>query len=286
VDALPHSGDEGVERGDTAWIEKKKNEKSAQSLPADVDAHPAETDPQVTEDIEAGGRVQGHPPYASNVIDCQALRRYRTSRSGQHIFQIRVASTGMGQPMTSAQAWRAAVRTAAASTLAFAVTGCGILGNSSPTDEPLSSISVSSPRLSEGAPLPVGYSCKGRLGSPPLRWSGVPSPQTKSMAVVVDDDNAQVGAAVHWVLYNIDPRTTELGENIGENPPAGARQGPTSDGKVGYSPPCRPDDNYRFTVYALSAKVNLKEGALLSETLQRIADRTIASGRLTAVHIE
>ncbi|MCG5213925.1 YbhB/YbcL family Raf kinase inhibitor-like protein [Streptosporangium sp. KLBMP 9127] len=174
----------------------------------------------------------------------------------------------------------------AACAFASVATGCGILGDGSATGQPLDSISVSSPRLSESAPLPAGYSCKGKLGSPPLRWSGVPSPQTKSMAVVVDADNARAGAEVHWVLFDIDPRTTELGENLDANLPKGARQGRTTSGKVGYSAPCRPDGNYRFTVYALSAKVNLKEGALLSDTLERIADRTIARGRLTSVHIE
>ncbi|MFD0665167.1 YbhB/YbcL family Raf kinase inhibitor-like protein [Thermocatellispora tengchongensis] len=115
----------------------------------------------------------------------------------------------------------------------------------------------------------------------------MPSPETKSVAIVVDDDNATEGAQVHWVLYNIDYRTTEIGENVVKDGlPEGSVQGPTSSGKVGYSPPCRPSDNYRFTVYALNAKINLPKDATLSETLKRIADRTIARGRLTTVHIE
>ncbi|GLW07764.1 hypothetical protein Misp01_28940 [Microtetraspora sp. NBRC 13810] len=164
--------------------------------------------------------------------------------------------------------------------------GCGFLGGWSSSAQVLDSISVSSPRLSEGAPLPAAYSCKGSQGNPPLRWSGVPSPGTKSVAIVVDDDNAIEGAQVHWVLFNIDPRTTEVGEDIAESLPEGALQGRTTSGKVGYSPPCRPADNYRFTVYALKDKLARQDGAALYDTLRGIADLTIARGRLTAVHIE
>jgi signal transduction histidine kinase len=66
----------------------------------------------------------------------------------------------------------------------------------------------------------------------------------------------------------------------------GAIEGSTTSGKVGYSPPCDAQENYRFTVYALTGKVELRKGALLEETLKSIADKTIAWGRLTAAHIE
>ncbi len=163
--------------------------------------------------------------------------------------------------------------------------GCGIVGGGSPTDRSLDGLSVSSPRFRDEAPLPAEYTCTGQSGNPPLRWSGVPQKQTKSIALVVDANNAQGAAEVHWVLFNIDPLTTELAQSSVPRG-AGALQGLTSSGKVGYSPPCRPDDTYRFSVYALDSKLDLKEGAGLLKTLETIAQHTIARGRLSAAHIE
>lgn len=103
------------------------------------------------------------------------------------------------------------------------------------------------------------------------------------MALVVDDNDARIGSEVHWVVFNIDPNTTEMGEN---GIPRGALQGKTTYGKVGYVPPCHTNGSYRFTIYALDAKLDLQQGAPLSETLERIADHTIARGRVTAANIE
>lgn len=197
----------------------------------------------------------------------------------------------MGQRRKSGLAGRAGRegRAAAnAAVAAFAVlatmsAGCGIVGVGSPTDRPLDTLSVSSPRFRDEAPLPADYSCSGQEGNPPLRWSGVPQKQAKSIALVVDANGPQGAAEVHWVLFNIDPRTTELAQ---DSVPRGALQGLTSAGKVGYFPPCRPDDTYRFSVYALDSILDLKDGAELRTTMERIASSTIARGRLSAAHIE
>ncbi|MFD0730521.1 MULTISPECIES: YbhB/YbcL family Raf kinase inhibitor-like protein [Planotetraspora] len=180
----------------------------------------------------------------------------------------------MGSPTKSMGARCAVIITA----VTLAASGCGILGGGSPRN--LDVISVSSPRFRDGAPLPHGYSCSGGLGNPPLRWSGTSG--AKSVAIVVDDNSAR-SSAVNWVVFNIDPNTTELAEN---GVPRGARQGQASNGKVGYTPPCQTEGRYRFTVYALDTKLDLKQGAPLAETLEHIADHTIARGRLTAANIE
>lgn len=168
---------------------------------------------------------------------------------------------------------------AAVAAVTLFVSGCGFLGTASPRN--LDVISVSSPRFRDGGPLPREYSCKGNLGNPPLRWSGTVG--AKSVALVVDDSNPRTGAEVHWVVFNIDPNTTEIGE---DDVPRGALQGKTTSGKVGYAPPCDPEGTYRFTVYALDAKLDLSQGAELPDTLREIAAHTIARGRLTAATIE
>ncbi|WP_236052027.1 YbhB/YbcL family Raf kinase inhibitor-like protein [Nonomuraea cypriaca] len=167
---------------------------------------------------------------------------------------------------------------------AFALSGCGsLVGRSQAMD--IAEINVSSPELREGKALPRDYSCEGTEGSPPLRWSSQPLSQAKSIAIVVDSHTSSE-SAVHWVLYNIPATTTELGPNAAEDPPEGAGQATVTSGKKGYEPPCKDRGNYRFTVYTLNGKVDLREGAPLPEILKEIADKTIARGRLTAVNIQ
>ncbi len=71
-----------------------------------------------------------------------------------------------------------------------------------------------------------------------------------------------------------------------ERRPQGREAGPGDERKSGYTPPCEADGSYRFTVYALNSDLDLQQGAPLSETLENIADHTIARGRLTATTIE
>ncbi|MFC4113420.1 YbhB/YbcL family Raf kinase inhibitor-like protein [Nonomuraea zeae] len=167
--------------------------------------------------------------------------------------------------------------------VALALTGCGsLIGRSQAKD--IAEINVSSPELREGKPLPRDYSCKGDQGSPPLRWSSQPLSEAKSIAIVVDSHSPSQ-SAVHWVLYNIPATTTELGPNAADDPPTGAGQAKVTSGKAGYQPPCDPG-SYRFTVYTLNGKVEVKESASLPMILKQIADQTIARGRLTAVDIQ
>ncbi|WP_162795294.1 YbhB/YbcL family Raf kinase inhibitor-like protein [Nonomuraea lactucae] len=168
--------------------------------------------------------------------------------------------------------------------VALATSGCAPFISRSEAKE-IGQINVSSPELREGEPLPREYSCQGTQASPPLRWSSEPLPQARSTAIVVDSHSPSA-SAVQWVLYNIPATVTELGPGAADSPPDGSGQARVTSGKVGYQPPCDRNTSYRFTVYTLQAKVQVKEGAPLSDVLKEIADKTIARGRLTVVHIE
>lgn len=173
-------------------------------------------------------------------------------------------------------------------TAALSSSGCGTIIGTSEAKE-IARINVSSPELREGRPLPRQHSCHGDQGSPPLRWSHQPLPEAKTVAIVVDSYSPSE-SAVHWVLYNIPATVTELGPNAAASPPEGSAQARVTGGKAGYQPPCpsegAPESTYRFSVYTLNRKVEVPEGAPLSEVLKEIASRTIARGRLTAVNVE
>ncbi|MEV0821093.1 YbhB/YbcL family Raf kinase inhibitor-like protein [Nonomuraea rubra] len=173
-----------------------------------------------------------------------------------------------------------------AAAVALSLSGCSSLsfiGRSQAQD--IAEMNVTSPELREGKPLPSEYSCGSDQGSPPLRWSSQPLQGAKSIAIVVDS-HTPARSAVHWVLYDIPATTTELGPNAAADPPGGTGQARVTSGRVGYEPPCEKEASYRFTVYTLSGKVGLAAGSPLPAVLKKIAEQTIARGRLTAVNIQ
>ncbi|GLU49056.1 YbhB/YbcL family Raf kinase inhibitor-like protein [Nocardiopsis ansamitocini] len=169
----------------------------------------------------------------------------------------------------------------AAVTLAALTTGCGVLietNNGETTDD----ITVTSPMLQEGEAVPERYTCAGDGASPPLSWSGLPT-STESLALIVDDPEAVGGATVHWVVYGIDPSETQIPEG---GLPLPSQQGQNSFEEAAYAPLCPQEGReheFRFTVYALSKKLELSDGAPLDEALGAIAAHTLARGRLMSV---
>ncbi|MFD7158890.1 YbhB/YbcL family Raf kinase inhibitor-like protein [Kribbella sp. NPDC059898] len=150
-----------------------------------------------------------------------------------------------------------------------------------PTTAP-SRITVSSPAFHDGGSIPVEYTCDGAGTSPPLAWSGTPG-DAKALAIVVDDPDAPSGTFTHWVLLDVDPKTTSL---TAGSTPTGAVPAANSAGKPSYYGPCPPSGthHYRFTVYALSKATNLPAGTKLADALKAIDSSAIARGRLTAVY--
>ncbi len=149
-------------------------------------------------------------------------------------------------------------------------------------------IQLTSSAFTEGAPIPLKYTCDGEDRSPPLRWSGVP-PGTKSIALICDDPDAPVGTWVHWVLYNIPAATLELPEGVatGEVVLGGARQGINDFKRIGYGGPCPPRGNphrYFFKLYALDAELSLKPKATKKDLVSAMQGHLLAEGQLVGTY--
>jgi len=127
----------------------------------------------------------------------------------------------------------------------------------------MAAFTLTSPDLSEGGTIAAAqvfndFGCKGGNVSPALAWSGAPA-GTKSFALMVHDPDAPTGSGWwHWVVYNIPPGTTSLPAGAGDPKknlmPAGALQGRTDYGTIGYGGPCPPEGaphHYHFRLYAL-----------------------------------
>ncbi|MGH3016513.1 MAG: YbhB/YbcL family Raf kinase inhibitor-like protein, partial [Gaiellaceae bacterium] len=107
---------------------------------------------------------------------------------------------------------------------------------------------LTSEAFASGQPIPQKYSCEGEDVSPPLAWSGVPE-GTASLALVVDDPDAQGGTFTHWLAWGIDPAAGGLGE--GEGAPV---EGQNDFGQAGWRGPCPPPGHgphrYFFRLHA------------------------------------
>jgi Raf kinase inhibitor-like YbhB/YbcL family protein len=120
------------------------------------------------------------------------------------------------------------------------------------------SLSLSSSAFDTGNTIPRTYTCDGANIAPPLSWSGVPA-GTRSLALIVDDPDAPDPAApqrtwVHWVLYNIEPDTTELPQGVTlQNLPGHIHAGTNDWHQSDYGGPCPPIGRHRYfhKLYAL-----------------------------------
>jgi Raf kinase inhibitor-like YbhB/YbcL family protein len=119
-------------------------------------------------------------------------------------------------------------------------------------------LAIHSSAFAHGEAIPAVYTCEGRDMAPPLSWSGMPT-QTQSLVLIVDDPDAPDPRAprmtwVHWVLYNLPPRSSGLPEGAtSRNLPPGTREGLNDWKRTGYGGPCPPIGRHRYfhKLYAL-----------------------------------
>ncbi|AFK18128.2 YbhB/YbcL family Raf kinase inhibitor-like protein [Haloferax mediterranei ATCC 33500] len=146
-------------------------------------------------------------------------------------------------------------------------------------------LKLRSPAFDKGSSIPRKYGYTNQNVSPPLQISGVPS-DTASLALVMDDPDAVKPAGKvwdHWVVWNIDPETTDIAE--GESP-TGATEGKNSYGERGYGGPNPPDGEhtYRFLLYALDTTLDLSAGATKADLKTAISGHVLAETQLTGTY--
>jgi Raf kinase inhibitor-like YbhB/YbcL family protein len=143
-----------------------------------------------------------------------------------------------------------------------------------------SSISVTTPVFQAGGDVAAKFTCNGANVNPELKINGVPN-EAKSLVLIVDDPDAPRGLFTHWIVWNIDPKATDIGEN---SAPAGGIQGTNDFGKRNYGGPCPPSGTHRyfFKIYALDTKLDLKPSARRAELDAAMRGHTLAQGELMA----
>jgi Raf kinase inhibitor-like YbhB/YbcL family protein len=137
--------------------------------------------------------------------------------------------------------------------------------------------------FTEGAMIPVKYTCDGQDVSPPLAWSEVLA-GAKSLALICDDPDAPVGTWVHWVLFNLPPTSTGLPEGVPAEKTlkGGGVHGLNSWRRIGYGGPCPPGGTHRyfFKLYALDATLSLGNNAAAKDVQAAMKGHVLAEAQL------
>jgi Raf kinase inhibitor-like YbhB/YbcL family protein len=137
---------------------------------------------------------------------------------------------------------------------------------------------ITSSAFNEGGTIPDKYAKDGQNVNPPLRIEGTPA-EAKSLLLIMDDPDAPVGLFTHWLVWNIDPKTSEVAEN---SVPQGAVQGTNDYPNLGYGGPQPPSGTHRyyFKIFALDGTLDLKPGAKRKEVDAAMRGHVIAQGEL------
>lgn len=160
------------------------------------------------------------------------------------------------------------------------------------------SFTLTSSDIADGKPMSQqqefqGFGCQGGNQSPALSWSGAPE-GTKAYAVLVHDPDAPTGGSGwwHWQMINIPQNVTHLEAGAG-NPdnglaPKSSQQIRNDYGVEGFGGACPPKGDkphrYRFTVYALSQRLELPEAPSAALTGYMVNHFKLASSTIEALY--
>ena len=139
-------------------------------------------------------------------------------------------------------------------------------------------LEVTSSSFRNGDNVPAKFSRKGGNSSPPLRIENAPT-NAKGLVLIVDDPDAPGGLFTHWLVWNIDPKTTSIAER---NTPKGATEGTNDFGNVGYGGPQPPSGTHRyyFKIFALDKQLDLPAGTKRRELDKAMKGHVIAQAQL------
>jgi Raf kinase inhibitor-like YbhB/YbcL family protein len=149
------------------------------------------------------------------------------------------------------------------------------------------SLTLTSPAFEDGEKIPGEYGYKERNVNPPLKINGVPG-GTQSLVLIMDDPDAVDPAGKvwdHWIVWNIDPNTTEIPENW-DPADTSAVEGQNDYGETGYGGPNPPDreHTYQFELSALETTLDFDESATKEDLQPKIAIYEIAKAELEGMY--
>lgn len=145
-------------------------------------------------------------------------------------------------------------------------------------------LTIKSSAFKDGEFIPEKFTCDGENANPLLEIRNIP-PETKNLALIMDDPDAPSGTWVHWLVWNILPNTQYINEDA---LPDGAVEGKTSFGRPGYGGPCPPRGDkphrYFFKIYALDGDISLEAGSSLEDLEKAMEGHIIEQSRIVGLY--
>lgn len=137
---------------------------------------------------------------------------------------------------------------------------------------------LSSPSFDDGASIPARFTAPDANELPPLRFDEVPE-SALSLALVLDDLDSPLGQVTHWLVWNLPPDTTKLGD---EPLPEQSCIGLDTFGETGYRGPAPAEGRhrYRFRLIALDCRLALPDGATRRDFELAIRDHVLREATL------
>lgn len=139
-----------------------------------------------------------------------------------------------------------------------------------------------SPEFKNNEIIPGKFTCDGLNVNPELKIYGIPD-NAVSLAIILDDPDATNGDWSHWVVWNIDPKTSNIAENT---IPEGAVLGKTDFGDNKYGGPCPAVGTHRyfFHLYALDTNLDIPQNSTKADLLKAMEGHLIAETELMGVY--
>lgn len=120
--------------------------------------------------------------------------------------------------------------------------------------------------------------------SPPLEWSGPVEDASELVLLCEDPDGRRPQPFLHWLVTEIDPASTAMGE--GEVPPGG-REWPNGFGDLGYDGPMPLEGDaphrYFFRLYALGEPISLPQNPGVADIKRAVEPASVASAVLVGL---
>ena len=146
------------------------------------------------------------------------------------------------------------------------------------TDNKISNMIIQSTAFQNSQAIPEKYTCDGQNINFPLSINNIPY-GTKSLVLIMDDPDSPTKNFTHWVMFNIQPFTKEIGENFKSD---NVTLGKNDFGNIEYGGPCPQvgTHNYSIKLYAINSVLLLQRGASKAEVLENIKGQILETAQL------
>lgn len=140
---------------------------------------------------------------------------------------------------------------------------------------------ISSPAFKTHRAIPERYTCNGKQAFIPVKWTNVPK-NTRSLAILMFDEDAPKQNRYHFAAYNIDPNSSGLNQLPTD---ANSHIAKNSWGEQTYHVPCysATEHHYNIRLYALDTKLATEKVSTTLQMRQAMRQHTIQHIQLTGI---